>query len=319
MGSDEAVAYYQMLAGQIADTVEPEMLAQMELRADMTMEEMAESMEQMAADERLETAYLQEELQSYQDLQGVEDAVVRELLAYKQPVTGNNLAAASALRRKPGALYKKLHELEADTASPRGKEAAAHMIESLTDKDNAEEAYEKMQDTFQEILEEAKEEETSYLDLKTLQNCQKQLALAGNLAKEENYQIPVEINGELTAVNLKILHGGEGGKVSASMETETYGRIMAQFAVRNQTVSGYVACDNKEGTEKLWDIQDGLKEALAVESSDGGSLKVGSVGIMYSKEANADGYTSKDLETDESIQTADLYRIARAFITSVTA
>lgn len=318
-GSDEAVAYYQMLAGQIADTVEPEMLAQMELRADMTMEEMAESMEQMAADERLETAYLQEELQSYQDLQGVEDAVVRELLAYKQPVTGNNLAAASALRRKPGALYKKLHELEADTASPRGKEAAAHMIESLTDKDNAEEAYEKMQDTFQEILEEAKEEETSYLDLKTLQNCQKQLALAGNLAKEENYQIPVEINGELTAVNLKILHGGEGGKVSASMETETYGRIMAQFAVRNQTVSGYVACDNKEGTEKLWDIQDGLKEALAVESSDGGSLKVGSVGIMYSKEANADGYTSKDLETDESIQTADLYRIARAFITSVTA
>ncbi len=103
------------------------------------------------------------------------------------------------------------------------------------------------------------------------------------------------------------------------METETYGRIRAQFAVRNQTVSGYIACDNKEGTEKLWDIQDGLKEALAVDSAEGGSLKVGSVGIMYSKEANADGYTPKDLETDETIQTADLYRIARAFITSVTA
>lgn len=315
----DAEAYYHMLAGQIADTMEPEMLEQIGLRADMTMEEMAESLEQMTADARLEAAYLQEEFQSYQDLQKVEDAVVRELLAYRQPITSNNLTAAMALRKKPAALYKKINELEKETNSPRGKEAALHLIENLTDKDSTEEAYEKMQDTFQEILKEAREEQVSYLDLKSLQSCQKQLALAGRLAKEENYQIPVEINGELTAVNLKILHGGEGGKVSASMETETYGRIMAQFAVRNQTVSGYVACDNKEGTEKLWGIQDGLKELLAVETTDGGILKVGSVGIMYSKEANAEGYTLKDLETDERIQTADLYRIARAFITSVTA
>ena len=176
-----------------------------------------------------------------------------------------------------------------------------------------------MQDTFGEILEESKEESTSYLDLKTLQSCQKQLALAGSLAKEENYQIPVEINGELTAVNLKILHGGEGGKVSASISTQTYGQITAQFAVRNQTVSGYVACDSKEGTEKLWVIQDDLKQALAVETADGGTLKVGSVGFLYSAEANTEGYTPRDLETDENIQTADLYRIARVFITSVTA
>ncbi len=318
-GREGAEAYYHMLAGQIADTMEPEMLEQMELRADMTMEELAEGLEQMAADDKLETAYLQEQLQPYQDLQEVEDAVVRELLAYKQPVTANNLTAATAFRKKPGALYKKLHELEGNAESPGGKEASAHLIESLTDKDSANEAYEEMQETFQEILEEAKEEPTSYLDLKTLQSCQKQLALAGSLAKEENYQIPVEINGELTAVNLKILHGGEGGKVSASMETEEYGRVKAQFSVRNQTVSGYIACDNKEGTEKLWKIQDGLKEALAVDTADGGSLKVGSVGIMYSKEANSEGYTPKDLETDESIRTADLYHIARVFIKSVTA
>lgn len=318
-GREGAEAYYHMLAGQIADTMEPEMLEQMELRADMTMEELAEGLEQMAADDKLETAYLQEQLQPYQDLQEVEDAVVRELLAYKQPVTANNLTAATAFRKKPGALYKKLHELEGNAESTKGKEASAHLIESLTDKDSANEAYEEMQETFQEILEEAKEEPTSYLDLKTLQSCQKQLALAGSLAKEENYQIPVEINGELTAVNLKILHGGEGGKVSASMETEEYGRVKAQFSIRNQTVSGYIACDNKEGTEKLWKIQDGLKEALAVDTADGGSLKVGSVGIMYSKEANSEGYTPKDLETDESIRTADLYHIARVFIKSVTA
>lgn len=95
--------------------------------------------------------------------------------------------------------------------------------------------------------------------------------------------------------------------------------MKAQFSVRNQTVSGYIACDNKEGTEKLWKIQDGLKEALAVDTADGGPLKVGSVGIMYSKEANSEGYTLKDLETDESIRTADLYHIAKVFIKSVTA
>ena len=51
-----------------------------------------------------------------------------------------------------------------------------------------------------------------------LLSCYKQLALAGNLAKEENYQIPVEINGETTAIHLRVLHDKtEGGKVTAAL------------------------------------------------------------------------------------------------------
>lgn len=174
------------------------------------MEAFADAMRQQAADASLEQAYRQEQMQPYRGLENVEEAVVQELLAYKQPVTANNLEAASALRKKPGALYRKLRELETDASE--GKTGAETLIESLTDKENAQDAYEKMQETFSSLLDEAMDAPDDYLDLRTLQSCKKQLALAGSLAKEENYQIPVEINGELTAINLKVLHSGKPGK-----------------------------------------------------------------------------------------------------------
>lgn len=84
------------------------------------------------------------------------------------------------------------------------------LIESLTGKESAQEAYGEMQAAFSSVLDEAMEAPEDFLDLRTLQSCQKQLALAGSLSREENYQIPVEINGELTAINLKVLHGTDG-------------------------------------------------------------------------------------------------------------
>ena len=101
-----------------------------------------------------------------------------------------------------------------------------------------------MQQVYEEVLEEARYSPgINYVDLKMMQSCYKQLALAGNLAKEENYQIPVEINGETTAIHLRVLHDkAEGGKVKATFETEEYGRVAAEFSVRGGRVSGYIAC-----------------------------------------------------------------------------
>ena len=45
-----------------------------------------------------------------------------------------------------------------------------------------------MQQVYEEVLEEARYSPgINYVDLKMMQSCYKQLALAGNLAKEENY------------------------------------------------------------------------------------------------------------------------------------
>lgn len=318
--SDAQAHYYNQLAGEIADGLEPEMLTKVSLQPGMTIEEFAGQIDRMQPDAELEKAYEQEQLQQYRSLSTVEDAVISELLAYKQAVTPDHVTAAMEMRKNPGFLHKKLNDLDKSADKHKVKDAVSDMVESLTDQDSASAAYEKMQETFDEMIGEAKEGEVTYLDLRTLQSCQKQLALAGSLAKEENYQIPVEVHGELTAINLKILHGSEGGKVSAVMQTEKYGQVAAQFYVRNNMVSGYIACNTGYGTRELQGEENVLRETLAQAVSTGEKpLEIGSIGIVYSEEMNAEGYTREDLDSDTQVQTVDLYRIAKAFITTVTA
>jgi hypothetical protein len=312
--------YYSQLAGEIADSLEPEFLTQMSLSPEMTMEEFAEQLYAAQPDAELEQEYEQEQLQQYRDLNTVEDAVINELLAYKQAVTPDALNAMTDMRKNPGFLYKKLNDIDTSADKNRVKKAMTDMVEGLTDKDSASDAYDEMQDTFESMIDEAEEGEITYLDLKALQSCKKQLSLAGSLAREENYQIPVEIDGELTAINLKVLHGSGGGKVSASMQTSEYGQVSAQFGVRNGTVSGYVACSSEDGVKMLQDKEEALRTTLQELQSDMSEpLEIGSLGIVHSAEMNLDGYTKEDLEpqTDAQITTADLYKIAKAFIVTV--
>ncbi len=314
--SQQRESYYHMLAGQIANTMEPEALAATELTAEMTMEEFADAMRQQAADTSLEQAYMQEQLQSFRGIENTEEAVVQELLAYRQPVTANNLGAASALRKKPGALYRKLYELGDGPAVSEGKAKAEALIESLTDQESAQEAYEEMQETFTSLLDEAMDAPDDYLDLKSLQSCKKQLALAGSLAREENYQIPVEINGELTAINLKVLHGKGNGRVNVTVQTEEYGQMTARFSLREQTVSGYIACESAEGTQWLKGRQADFEKALAGPGED---REAGSLVILQGREISGEDYKSEEARDGAKEQTAQLYAIAKTFITALTA
>ncbi len=288
--------------------------------ADAGQEKMAREFYRTLTDEALEQAYQREQLQQYQSLNEVEDSVIQELLAYRQPITADRVTAAAELRRNSRMLFKKLNDIDKSADKHKVKDAAERLLDRLTDKDSAAEAYDEMQSAFADMLEEAQEESTVYLDLRTLQSCSRQLSLAGSLAGEENYQIPVEIEGEWTAINLKVVHGGESGRVTAVMDAERYGRVTAQFSVRDHTVSGYIACDSEEGTRRLQEREQALREAvLAVADTTGDPLRAGDIGIVYSREVHVKDFAGEEQTQDTRIETADLYRIARAFITSVAA
>ena len=274
-------------------------------------------------DAATEKDYREEQLQEYRQSCEVDDTVIEELLHNKQPVTANNLAAANMLMNSRGALYKKLNEFTESDKKDKVKSAVTHLLESMTDKDTAQDAYEEMQQVFEEVLEEAQYDTgITYIDLKSIQSCHKQLTLAGNLAKEENYQIPVEINGETTAIHLKILHGREsGGKVKATLHTESYGDVAAEFSVRNNKVSGYIACSTPEGTAEVQERSDSLQRTLrnTVESLAGNELQLEKIGVIHSSELDLNSFEAEVAEdTSEAVQTADLYKIAKAFISVIT-
>ena len=318
-GGVESVALNKTITDQILSGFSDTGMGGADAQDTGAQQKMVEEYYRMLEDEELERAYQNEQMQQYSDLSKVEDAVIKELLAYRQPITTSYLTAASQLRTTPGMLFKKLNDIDKSADKHKVKDAAAGLLDKLTDKDSAVEAYGEMRNAFDEMLEEAQEESTSYLDLRMLQSCSKQLALAGNLAGEENYQIPVEIQGEWTAINLKILHGGdESGKVTAVMDTEGYGRVTAQFHVRDHIVSGYIACDSKDGTHRLQEREGVLREALFSNARTSREpLQVGSMAIVYSKESIVEDFAGEEQAQDTQIGTADLYRIAKAFITSV--
>ena len=57
-----------------------------------------------------------------------------------------------------------------------------------------------------------------------------QITFMKSMAREENYEMPVRINGEVTAINLKMIHGdGKEARVAITLETELLGKCAAEF------------------------------------------------------------------------------------------
>ena len=266
--------------------------------------------------------YQKEQMQECRKACEVEDAVVEELLHNKQPVTINNLAAAERLMNSRGGVYRKLDDYTTPEKRGRVKQALSHLHEALTDKDSAQEAYEELQQVYDEVLEEARYSPgMNYVDLKTMQSCYKQLALAGNLAKEENYQIPVEINGETTAIHLRVLHNKtEGGKVKATFETESHGKVAAEFSIRSGKVTGYIACSTAEGTEVVRNRSESLQKSLQqFFSGKKDGPEPGHIGVVHSSDLDLNAFEAEGLQEESvSVQTADLYQIAKTFIAVIT-
>lgn len=274
-------------------------------------------------DASTEKDYQEEQIDGFRDSCKVDDSIIEELLNNKQPVTANNLLAANMLMHKPGILFKQLDDFTKAADKDKVKDTISHLTESMTDQDSAQEAYDEMQQVFEGVLEEAKYDAgISYIDLKAIQSCQKQLTLAGNLAREENYHIPVEINGETTSIHLKVLHKTEeGGKVKAVLSTERYGDVAAEFSIRNQKLSGYIVCSTSEGMSQMQAREEELRSAFqnGVESLVRDELEFGSIGIIHSSELDLNSFAAEDASDGAPAQTADLYQIAKAFITTITA
>lgn len=273
-------------------------------------------------DEALQEEYQKDQMQDIREICDVEDSVIEELLHYRQPVTANNLLAVDLLMNKPGQMFKKLDDLTKSADKNKVRDMAKHLTEAMTDKDSATEAYDEMQSVFEDILDEAQYSgDMNYIDLKAIQNCHKQLTLAGNFAQEENYHIPVEINGEITAIHLKVLHDREdGGKVKATLDTESYGKIAAEFGIRNKKVSGYIACSTLEGVDEVQNknasLQNRLKDSVSALASN--ELELENIGIIHSNDLDLNAFANEDSPEVSSVQTADLYQIAKVFITVIT-
>lgn len=271
---------------------------------------------------------------------------VEELMHYDQEVTPDNIQSMQKLLEAPDALQSAWsifqnaaegnkenrgfgkaaggkdasNEVAADEAFMGSEEISAleeavfGLQESFTDAESVQEAYGKLMEQAGSLLEESMmSDEMGRIDIKSMTTAYKQLSFTGRLMREENYEIPAYINGKLQGIRVKIVHKGESdGNVIATLSTEKYGNIVAQFRLTEEKVQGYIACDSEEGMEAL-KAEGRFEEKLA-----GAGKEAGDIRYLYSEKLDGTFlYRRHDKSASDGGSTRDLYETAKLFILSM--
>lgn len=251
-----------------------------------------------------------------------EEAVLKELKDYEQPFTADHLLAAGALLRNPKEIWQELNRIRKQDKIPEDDEkeeessfledAGEEVIDAFDSRENAGKAYEDLQEKLQEMVKNiAFSDASKALDVKAMSVLYKQISFMGRMAKEENYEIPVDIGGKLTSINLKIIHkDAEESKVAITFASETIGKTAAEFKMTDQGISGFCISDTREGCRLLKDNKGLFEEKLSGE-------QIGTGEIYFAVGENLDlaDFTLKETGNRRSGNDSQmLYRTAKAFI-----
>lgn len=325
--SDQINRYYETKAAELLEQLNPAVMAQNHVTMETTWDALMEmSQEGSAAPDEAE--YRNQQLSDLRNqLQSGADAA-EYLLASGQPVTPDNLGAAEKINKNRGEMFRQLKEMFA------GEEEMLAQMEQVkehfTDAQAAQESYEEMQAVVNDRLEETMYEgKKGYLDIRAIAALTKQLSLAGNLAKEENYELPAVIDGQLTSVNVRFRKEAQAeSKNSVSIFVELSGgeKIVAELKVRGESISGYMGCDSREKTAQLTAKTEEFIQNILSETG-----KSADINVVYStevkayenlKEAGKPVRSASDLSKtgkSEEVQGShtsakELYQTAKAFI-----
>ena len=329
--SAQIEGYYSSLSKEILDKLSPDKLQNMSFGMNTSMETFAEELRAAEENEAADQSYIAEQMQDMKAAYEAEDYVINELLQYDQPITTDHILAKAVLMNQRGSVFKQIlkqAERVDETEDTKGKgftselkESVEKLQESFDDEDSAKEAYQKLSQIGEKILSESTDSQIYSIDVKSMNLLHKQLSLVSGLSKEGNYEIPMELNGEMTSINLKIIKDSDqGGRVTVTMQTEKYGQTAAEFRVNQDQVEGYIGSDSKEGLEALSKMEESLREALKTEDRE-----VKNLNFIYSKEMDINRFEqgiSKDIgDTSETTgaSTKELYEVAKAFIITLRA
>lgn len=273
-------------------------------------------------------AFYQEKIEEMKSSLAAPDKVMEELIHFGEPVTPENMAAMSELleNNSGNSPWKVFGEMEKRRSEDFQGEAKAdenmekpfskaleNFRAAFTDMSSIQDAYKNIMTEASEMLSEAPfKEGVGRIDLKELSLSYRKLNLMGGMMQEENYEIPVELDGVLSGIRLKILHKGtDNGNVVSSFTSETFGTISAQFYFTKGELRGLIAGDSQKGLDML-------KNSGTEEAFEAAGIKVSAINYVYSERLNLSNlYTRHDQETEEKVSTRELYSIAKTFIETV--
>lgn len=337
--------YYARLSGEINDELAKRtdfaQLDSSEITAETTIEVFADTVKaaRMAANSEQMRQEKAENLENFRNdmhtVEQIDEQIIETLIDYGQNINIDNIQAASALIYERGSLFRQIINgnagnvadsddtdetdgMDSETAESEILRQADSFVECLTDPGRAGVSY-------QEIISEANKavEQMIYtggsadakIDVKAAKALYKGLSLAGNLAREENYEIPMNIKGEITSVNLKIYHNAsQTGKVAVTLDTENLGKVAAEFDVTKDRISGMIAYENRAQKTELARLEESVKQELGNVSG-----RKADISLVHTKSVDLNKFGQDRVamrsEDGAKVSTSELYQVSKAFLT----
>ena len=135
---------------------------------------------------------------------------------------------------------------------------------SFTDGSSAKLAYENMASRMNEIMSGAVFNVSDISGMKDISAAMGALNLSVSLARNEHFEVPMEIGGEEGSVSLHFVNDNEATpKVNIYTQTESYGRISAEFVYTETGFAGSVMSDRASSLSMLKDNMSDLEVVLS--------------------------------------------------------
>lgn len=285
-----------------------------------TPDEILQEIQKIQTDEKLEKEWISNQMEEICESAKLVGKENEHLEMYHQPVTLDNLQSFMLLNNKRGNAFKKAVELEkAASGIDLGEleksilEEAEDFISSMEKEESREVSYNKMISHMKEVLEKTKERtDLGYLDVKELQSVYKQISVAGNLSREENYEIPIQLEEGITSINLRIVHGtGEQREVKITLETEKLGQVEARFTDTDHGLEGSVLTDYMDGKALLENHMDGLQKAITDVLKE---TKTELKSLFLGVNEKLDIHSLEKGEREKNVDVSLMYKVAKEFI-----
>lgn len=263
-------------------------------------------------DKEKDSEFYKAEADSVKEMITKEEAVLKVLENVSEPESPVNMAAVNALINYRGSLFKGLNEKFDSEEKDELKEDMAELQDSFDDEESVKKAYKNFSEKTEEVLKKKIENADTYIDVKSIKLLNKQLSIVSKMADSRTYEVPVEINGEITSINLKLVNDSENaGKVNVTFETESTGNVSAEFTLKNGDVSGFIVSENSYFEGVMRESETAFRQEF--EST---GVNVSSMYFTSSRGVNIKGNYIESSESDTPA-TKQLYNVAKAIIKSI--
>lgn len=327
--TDQIDAAYQMnCIKDVTEILSPErmrdVLEKIKDWEEMTPEQLKQALSEAAGGEE-ETAYLREQLGRLEESARSSIDFYQVLEKYDVPNTVNYVLALKAMSGSRNRMFGQIFAPdEGDRELAEDKKA---LLDEFADAFSGEEAMEQAQQKLKQLVENKtrqvmEQENVTSLDVRQMRMMSAQLSLGRQMAKQEQYSVPVPVGDEIVNVSVKLKRdAGTTGKVDVMMESDRYGKVAAAFTAAREGVDGMIAFERPETKELLEQQRQTLQQALTADGETDASLHYVTVKDLdfahFSMGAFGEKAQSEAVDREDDtyrVQTGRLFHMAESFI-----